>query len=578
MPAKQDYVAIPDWVGVTTGNPQIDQAFRIATTLVDEMRRKYQEQGGLPGWLPVSDGKRGPLVNKPDTRDSSHAVKMAAYLWGHQPNQAEIIEKAFHLDVINPKTGATDDPAQVKKPVVKQHAANTSMQLRCAADVYDYFPPGPQSAEAFRRAALTADWVQHEYDAEKSGLLDCHNGPTTTFWGSHLGEPDHFPANFDSKTKSVISTMVYCVWLQKLERAARRDGAPEADVFARHLARVRTALEERAWSERAGYYYLQLDWGSNQWFFSLNGLSESSHETDVTLYYAAEGEIAGDRRNSIARWIDHALWHDRVFPLPIFYPPYTWYSPEHPIYIDGGGDMFVLGGAWDTSYFHAVELLRESGLVDTLELAVRRRAESIVRDGDCTEWYYQDGTINTATGYHRDRYLVCATAQIAATIEGLFGVTPAAPHFSEINLAPALPLFRRHRHSAPPSPYAEKDNILRITLPEGKKLELTIRYSESNEVIRVKTNALNIPGHFRLPVDLASRVTKACWAGKEIPHRMDRIMDQAFVKVDHLLDGGELTVHLNPHPQKGMGTTPLIHPDGTKAPCGGTEPSPACPC
>jgi hypothetical protein len=39
-------------VEVVTGNPQINRAFHIATTLVDDMRRKYHACGGLP----ISDG------------------------------------------------------------------------------------------------------------------------------------------------------------------------------------------------------------------------------------------------------------------------------------------------------------------------------------------------------------------------------------------------------------------------------------------------------------------------------------------------------------------------------------------
>ena len=454
------------------------------------------------------------------------------------------------------------------------------MQLRCAADAYQYFPPGPQFVEAMRRAALTANWIQKEYDAEQSGLLDSRNGPTTTFWGVHLGEADHFPSNYDSKNKAVGPTMAFCVWLQKMELAARLAGAPEAKVLARHLTRVRSALEERAWSERGGYYFVQIDRISDKRFFSLNGHSETSRETDVIPYYAAEGGIASDRLNSVARWIDNALWHDRTFPMPIFYPPYTWYSPGHPNYIDHGERMSVLGGAWDTPYFHCVELLREAGLVDTLELAVRKRAEAIVRDGDCIEWYYPDGTIDNARGYHRDRYLVSATAQIAATIEGLFGVTPAAAHFAEINIAPALPLFRRHRHTAPPAPFAERENTLSITLPEGGRLDLAIRYSEADEIIHVRTNAVGINAHFRLPIDLASRIASVCWAGGEIPHRIERKMDRDFVCLTQVLDGGELTIHLHPHPQKGLGTTPFVErtPSGetiVKA-CGGSTPSPAC--
>jgi hypothetical protein len=57
----------------------------IALTLVDNMRRKYHACGSLPGWLPISDGIRAGMVARTDTHDSAQAVKMAAYVWGHQP-------------------------------------------------------------------------------------------------------------------------------------------------------------------------------------------------------------------------------------------------------------------------------------------------------------------------------------------------------------------------------------------------------------------------------------------------------------------------------------------------------------
>jgi hypothetical protein len=52
-----------------------------------------------------------------------------------------------------------------------------------------------------------------------------------------------------------------------------------------------------------------------------------------------------DRRNGGARWIDHALWNDRVFPIPTFYPPYAWYALEHSIHNDEGRETFAVGGA-----------------------------------------------------------------------------------------------------------------------------------------------------------------------------------------------------------------------------------------
>ena len=41
---------------------------------------------------------------------------------------------------------------------------------------------------------------------------------------------------------------------------------------------------------------------------------------------------------------------------------------------------------------------------------------------------------------------------------------------------------------------------------------------------------------------------------------LEKGMDSHFIYLDHLLDGGELKVELNPHPQKTKGTTPLIDP------------------
>jgi hypothetical protein len=548
-------------VGVSTGNPQIDQAFRIAVTLVSDLRAQYQAAGGVPGWLPVSGGVRGPQISS-DTRDSAHAVKMAAYLWGDEPDQAEIMERAMFLTFVDRETGAAIHPCCGGGLT----APGLGMYLRCAADTYRYFLPGTQAAEALRRAALTVAWVEREYDPEGSGLLDCRNEGIGAFWGIHLGEPTHFPPNNDPKSKAIAPTMAYAVWLRAVVTLAEDTGAPEAAGLRAALDRVQGALETRAWSEREGYYYLQFDRVADKWFFSINGLSEGSRETDIIPYYAAEMPVDSERRRCVARWLDRALVHDRVFPMPIQYPPYAWYSPEHPNYIDHGRAKSVLGGAWDTSYLHCISLLREAGLVEALELAVRKRAEATVRDGDCVEWYHLDGTVDNATGMHRDRYLVSATAQIAATIEGLFGVTPAAPNFAEINLAPSLPLFRRYRHTRPPAPFAERDNTLRVTLPEGRRLEFTVRYSESDEIVRARTNALDAVGHFRLPVDLAPRVREVRWAGAPLAYRLETQMGQAFVYADHRLDGGELTVHLDPHPQKGRGTTPMVRANGTVTP------------
>ena len=64
------------------------------------------------------------------------------------------------------------------------------------------------------------------------------------------------------------------------------------------------ALEEQAWSERAGYYRIQFDRLSDRWFFSLNGLCETSRETDVVPYYAAEGGVPAERQRIVQLLIE----------------------------------------------------------------------------------------------------------------------------------------------------------------------------------------------------------------------------------------------------------------------------------
>ncbi|MFZ2655566.1 MAG: hypothetical protein WAX69_11610 [Victivallales bacterium] len=565
-------------VGVSTGNASIDRAFSISVDLVEELRNKYHGLGRVRGWLPVSGGVRGSGITEPEaTRDSAHAVQMASYLWGDERGIADTMESAMFLEFVDPVTGMVSHPCYSMEngPIANE----AGMHMRCAADTYRYFGPAGNLNEALRRALLTAQWVVSTFDPEGSGLLDCRGESFKSFHGAHLGEASHFPSNLDPKSKTVIETMAFCVWLQRMTEAARQYKRPESEALERMLQKYSSTIEGKAWSERGGYYHCQFDRISDKWFFSMNGLCEKSRETDVVPYYCALSPVSVEHKRCVARYLDAALTRDRIFPMPIYYPTYSWYSPEHPNYADHGSDKFVLGGAWDTPYFHCVQLLSQMGLSDAVELAVRKRAEAIVRDGDCAEWYHLDGTVDHRTGYHRDRYVACATAQIAATVEGLFGITPAAPGFTAINFAPALPLFRRHRHSAPLSEMDQRPRTIKITLPGARHLEFSIAYSEADEKIRVQTNKLDSQGLFRIPIDYAGRVMNAKWGNAPVEFEITRSMGQSFVTLEHALDGGELLLGLAPHPQKGKGTTPLIEVsqsgDIVVKGCGSSTPSPA---
>jgi hypothetical protein len=223
-----------------------------------------------------------------------------------------------------------------------------------------------------------------------------------------------------------------------------------------------------------------------------------------------------------------------------------------------GEDCGQIGGAWDTPYFHCVQALTRVGLQQALQRAILRRAEVAVRDGDFLESYRLDGTVDNAVFFNRDEYVVSATAHVTSIIEGLFGVTPNKIGFAEINIRPNLPIYRAHRHTSQPSPWADRDNRLRVRLGQAGELDLVVRYDESTEQICVKTNAVGVPAHIRLPLDRASRFKCAMWGDQPVEARIEQGMDSAFICVDHVLDGCELTIRLYPHPQKNKGTTPFV--------------------
>ena len=254
------------------------------------------------------------------------------------------------------------------------------------------------------------------------------------------------------------------VFTKRFRDVAREVGAPQAETLAKCHAELVAAIENRAWSEKDAYYYLQRDENTDRWFLSINGQCEESRETDVMPFYAAEACEIPERIQAVGRVLNRALLKDRVFPMPTRWPTYSWYSPYSPNGVDMGDDCGQIGGAWDTPYFHGVELLSRLGLQQAVQRAVFRRAEVTHRDQDCLESYYQDGTIDPTRFYDRDQYMVSGTAHLSAIIEGLFGITPARTGFAEVNLRPNLPLYRRHRHSTHPSDWSGRDNRICVRL------------------------------------------------------------------------------------------------------------------
>ena len=560
----------PADIGIDTPLPYLNESWRLGIALLDKGRKLYWEANhdgtgpGHPGaWLPVSLGKRGHMSTLWDERDIRHQARMMAYLWQEEPGLPGNFFQNLFLELLNP---AGELQGHNKSDPLFPTVANIhTMYAMVLGDMLQYFTLDSADARAIvTQAATFADRVQREFDPEKSGMLNVGVAPNT-FWGTHLGEPEHYPVNFDPTNKAVVPSMAFAVFLKKAAAAAEALGAPQATMLREAFCRAEVAIEGPCWSDLGQYYYVQRDDVSGRWFHTLNGIRESSRETDIIPHWAAEGTARADRLRAVSCVLHNALVKERCFPMPLYFPTFSWYSPQHPNGVDMGEDCGQIGGAWDTPYFHCVQALAKAGLQQALQRAILRRAEVVVRDGDFNESYRLDGTIDHAIFFNRDEYVVSATAHLTAIIEGLFGVTPAKIGFQEINIRPNLPLYRAHRHTINPSPWAERDNRISVGLGRAGRLDLVVRYDEDPELLTVKTNAVGIPAHFRLPLDLASRFRNATWNGLQIEARIEQGMDSAFLYVDHVLDGGTLLVHLDPHPGKGTGTTPSIYPQALKA-------------
>lgn len=562
----------PDWIGIDTPVPYLNDSWKVAVALLDHGRQLYRQgkslrddqpdqPGGFPGaWLPVSCGQRCPLVYPFDERDMRHTAKMISYLWAAEEGLFEELERNLFIEQI-----ANNGDFLAHDGKISPYVAHVGMFMASAADLGWCYGITPRAEKkVLANVVKLVNRTREVFDPEGSGLLSVGVGkewPSRGFWGMFLGEPNHFPANFDGRNKLVIAGMAMAVFAKRFRDVAREIGAPEAEPLAKCHDELVAAIEGRGWSERAGYYYLQRDDNSDHWFLSMNGQCEESRETDIVPFYAAEACELPERIKAVGRVLNRALLEDRVFPMPTRWPTYSWYSPSHPDGADVGEYSGMLGGAWDTPYFHCVELLARLGLQQAVQRAVFRRAEVIHRDQDCLESYYPDGTVDHTRFYNRDRYIVSATAHLASIVEGLFGVTPARTGFAEVNICPNLPFYRRHRHTQHASAWAGRDNRIRIALGLRGRLDMTLRYDEDAEILTMRTNPLGIQAHIRLPLDLGSRFKRALWNGNPVEARVEQGIDSDFVHVDHRLDGGELRIELAPHPQKNQGTTPAVVPE-----------------
>jgi hypothetical protein len=536
----------PGTVNVDTPNRHINESFDLAIQLIDELRRCAVNLYLRDGYYAVCDGNINP-AHTWDSRDYDHVNKMTAYLWGTDEGFARAACENIFAGQIDEHDGHLRWAYQRD-----QRGIHVGHYCKYTADFFRYLVHGERADQVATRwdgLLHFTRWVARTYDTLGDGLIEDASpeaqgeGFLRSFWGYYIGEPEHFPVNLSRQSKPVIASMTYCGLLKQMARFAAERDLPGAGEIAAQAARVSHILESAAYSETRGYYYVQYDAFNRQWYFSINGAREDSRELLVIPYYA--DEVSGDpeRARAVARVAHRVLRDDQVFPMPITYPPYRWYGASTEYHYHAFGmRRFLFEGCWDNSYHNCVNLLSSVGLIDVIPEAVRRRSEAACRDRDFTEWYYRDGSVGetgAAGSYHRDRYGISATAHIASIVEGLFGIRPAAPGFTELTMQPAFP-YQRDRYGGA-NAWSDRDISITVTLPHNRLMTCRFRHDTAANTLRLGVNGANAIAHVRLPLYNFGHVSRVQLAGADVPFTLARHMDTDFVYFDLPPQGGDAT-------------------------------------
>jgi hypothetical protein len=422
--AMPDTSRISPLVQISTPDKAIDESFWIAAKLTQELRQLATAHYHKEGWIAVSDGKNGPQHSY-DPRDFRYGPKLSAYLYGDDPTFALEMGKRILEDQTNPTTG------QMLWDTHGQTAIHLAQTVKHFTDYVAYGGNSDLVRDHWTRITQFAHWALATYDRNNDGLIE--QGPFVNdhFWSLIVGEVSNFPMVPNcSDDVVVVATMEVCEFVSTMARyAAEHKLADEAWLTAR-AKQMHAAIEAKAFDSTAEYYYLCRRTPEDRWYHSVNAINEDSRELDVTPYYSSI--VSGDwsRAMRVAQYARTVLIDDKIFPMPLDYPTYSWVSPHY-----GGPWGHIPGGAWEEAYYNCVRAWSHTRLLDAVYEAVHRRSVAIAREKDTRESFTHDGQ-----GRGRDRYGISAMGHLSAIIEGLFGIVPTGFGFDEVDIAPNLPI------------------------------------------------------------------------------------------------------------------------------------------
>jgi hypothetical protein len=458
-PSPPDF-AVNKQVHIEVPEAAIEESFRIAVRLTEDMRRLAYRYYKRDGWLAVSDGKNGPQHGY-DPRDFHFGPKCAAYLWGHDATFAREMGRRIFQDQSDPADGRLRWDSRGQCSI---HLAQTAKHF---SDFMVYAGQDDLVRDNWEQMVKTLKWGLAHYDPEQKGLIE--QGPFVTdhFWALLVGEPYNFAEVENcSRDVAVVSSMEVYEWLKLAGDFAAGRNLPDAAWLKARADQAHDAIETSAWDADAGDYYLLYRRPERRWQHSILRINEESRELDVAPYYAAMLSGNPSRAAKVAAYARSVLLEHSIFPMPLHYPAYCWISPHY-----GNAYGGIPGGCWEEGYYNCTRAWSECKMLDAVYEAVRRRSEAHARDGDCIEWDTQDKGL--ARG--RDRYGISAMAHVAAIIEGLFGITPVRFGFDEIDIRPNLP-----------AKWAGKSATIRVTLPGNGFLEYSHVFDPARKRITLR--------------------------------------------------------------------------------------------
>ena len=186
----------------------IEESFRIAVRLTEDMRRLAYRCYKRDGWLAVSDGKNGPQHSY-DPRDFHFGPKCRPTSGATTPAFAREMGRRIFQDQSDPADG------RLRWDSRNQCSIHLAQPAKHFSDYMVYAGQDALVRDNWERMVKTLKWGLARYDPEQKGLIEQGPGVSDHFWALLVGEPYNFAEVENcSRDVAVVSSMEVYEWLK----------------------------------------------------------------------------------------------------------------------------------------------------------------------------------------------------------------------------------------------------------------------------------------------------------------------------------------------------------------------------